>query len=125
MPRSDITGRADVERLVEVFYARVRPDPMLGHFFADIDWAHHIPRITAFWEMVLLGGGPYRGDPMTAHVHLHRRLPMSQAHFDRWLELFTGALDELFAGPKAGEAKERARSIAAVMAHKVRTDPND
>lgn len=119
MALQDITGRADVERLVAAFYAKARPDPLLAHFFAHVDWAHHTPRIVDFWETLLFGAGNYRDDAMTPHVRLHQRMPMEPSHFGRWVALFTGAVDELFEGPKAEEAKMRAQSIAAVMAHRV------
>jgi hemoglobin len=115
----DITGPADVQRLIAAFYAKARYDTALAHFFTQVDWAHHTPRIEGFWNMLLFGDKSYAGDPMSPHVALHQRLPMEAAHFQRWVELFTGTVDELFAGPKAEEAKLRARSIAGVMLHKV------
>jgi hemoglobin len=120
----DITVQEDVHRLVERFYARARPDPLIGHFFVDIDWEPHIRLIASFWNMVLFGDRTYQRDPLTAHVLLHQRIPMEQAHFDRWLALFNGTVDELFQGAKAEEAKQRARTIAGVMLHKVRTTPS-
>lgn len=115
----DLSGAGDVQQLIDAFYTKARPDPLLTHFFMDVDWPRHTPRIVAFWNAILFGDTTYQGDPMSAHIQLHRRLPMEQRHFDRWLELFTGTVNELYAGPKAEEAKNRARSIAAVMAHKV------
>lgn len=115
----DITSHADVRTLVTLFYAKVRQDTLLAPYFAELDWDHHIPRINAFWDMVLLGDRGYQGDPMAVHMRLNERLPMEQAHFHRWLELFCATVDEHFSGAKAAEARERARSIAAVMAHKV------
>ena len=118
---SDITSFADVSTLIDTFYTAVRPDPVIGHFFVDLDWDTHIPRIASFWNMVLFGDRSYQGDPMTAHIHLHRRIPMNATHFERWLQLFESTVDELFAGPKAEEAKQRAHTIAGVMEHKVTT----
>lgn len=119
----DIGTAEDIALLVRSFYERVRPDPELGHFFAELDWGHHTPRIASFWGMVLLGDRTYQGDPMTAHIRLARTHPMEPRHFERWLAHWRATVDELFSGPKAEEAKERARTIAGVMAHKVgRTD---
>lgn len=115
----DIDGPKDVSVLIAAFYAKARYDPMLAHFFTQVDWEHHTPRIEAFWNMILFGGTDYQGDPMQPHVRLHQRLPMEAAHFQRWVELFTSTVDELFVGPKAEEAKQRAGSIASVMQHKV------
>lgn len=115
----ELSTPADVRALIEAFYARARPDPLIGHFFTTLDWDHHIPLIASFWEMVLFGDRNYQGDPMTAHVHLHQRIPMEPEHFERWLSLFDHTVDSLFTGPKADEAKQRARTIAGVMAHRV------
>ena len=46
-------------------------------------------------------------------------LPVEKAHFDRWLELFLATVDELFAGPKAKEAKGRALSVADTFARRM------
>jgi hemoglobin len=115
----ELSTPADVRALIEAFYARARPDPLIGHFFTTLDWDHHIPLIASFWEMVLFGDRKYQGDPMTAHVHLHQRIPMEPDHFERWLSLFDHTVDSLFTGPKADEAKQRARTIAGVIAHRV------
>ncbi len=119
--RTDINDAADINRLVRAFYARVRPDAVIGAFFTHLDWDHHIPRIAAFWGMVLLGDRAYHGDPMTAHIALSRRHPIQHVHFERWLRHWDATVDDFFAGPKADEAKQRARTIAAVMEHKVRS----
>ena len=40
--RPDLTGRADIERLVNTFYDKIRGDEMLGFIFNDVaktDWA--------------------------------------------------------------------------------------
>ncbi|MFN6179027.1 MAG: group III truncated hemoglobin [Flavobacteriales bacterium] len=117
--RPDITSNADVRLLIERFYGKARPDPVIGHFFTGLDRDHHIPLITSFWDMVLFGTKGYTGDPMTSHVQLHRHMPMRPEHFQHWVKLFSSTVDELFEGPKAGEAKQRATTIAAVMAHRV------
>ncbi|HRD53395.1 MAG TPA: group III truncated hemoglobin [Flavobacteriales bacterium] len=118
--RTDIAGADDIDRLVRAFYTRVRPDAVIGHFFTELDWDHHIPRIVSFWCMVLLGDRSYQGDPMTAHILLSRKQPMQAAHFAQWLMHWEATVDDLFEGAKAEEAKQRARTIASVMEHKVK-----
>jgi len=117
--RTDIVSAEDVTLLINTFYTRVRPDPLIGHFFTELDFGTHIPRIASFWNMVLFGERDFQGDPMTAHQKLHARLPMEKQHFDRWVELFQATVDDLFSGPKADEAKQRAHTIAGVMMHNV------
>ena len=117
--KPDILTEADVFQLIDRFYTRVRPDPVIGHFFTELNWDHHIPHITQFWCMALFGDRRFQGDPMTAHKKLNTRLPMHPDHFAHWVGLFQTTVDELFSGPKAEEAKQRAQSIAGVMMHKV------
>ncbi|MBK9176993.1 MAG: hypothetical protein IPM46_11815 [Flavobacteriales bacterium] len=44
--KSDIRTADDIDALVRAFYERARPDPVIGHFFVDLDWkhlsAHHV-----------------------------------------------------------------------------------
>ena len=56
--RRDIESRADCERLVRAFYGRALEDPIIGFIFVDVaklDLEAHVPRLTSFWETVLLG----------------------------------------------------------------------
>lgn len=116
---TDIASVEDVRLLVGTFYQRLVIDPVVGKFFIGLDLEHHLPRIRSFWEMVLLDRPGYTTNVTEVHLKLNQRIPMERAHFDRWLELFRGTVDELFAGPNAEEAKMRALSIAAVMLVKV------
>ena len=51
LPDPDLT-EADLELLVNRFYAAVRQDPDLGPIFNDAigDWPHHLGKLTAFWS---------------------------------------------------------------------------
>jgi hemoglobin len=117
---SDITSRADIERMVDGFYARVREDATLGPIFNDVaatDWANHLPKMYAFWDGVLFATPGFRGNPLAVHLALGQKVTLGDREFGRWLELFHATVDELFAGPTADEAKARAVRIAAVMQH--------
>jgi len=116
----DIRTRADIVRLVDGFYADVRRDAILGPIFDDVartDWDVHLPKMYDFWESVLFGRGTFRGNPLAVHLALGERVPLGEREFGRWLELFSGQIDALFAGPVAEDAKFRAARIAAVMQH--------
>lgn len=120
--KHDIQSRDDVAALVSAFYAKATPDPVIGKFFTEVvqlSWEKHIPLIVEFWSGLLLGQGSYRGNPMEAHQKLNQRAKMEQQHFDRWLQLWTATVNELFEGPKANEAIERAQSIAGFMHYKL------
>lgn len=122
---TDLTSRADVERLVDAFYDRVRADATLGPIFDDIaqvDWAQHLPRMYDFWETVLFGAPAFKGNPLSVHRALARRAPMTAGEFGQWLRLFETTVDALFAGAGAGAAKQRAAHIATVMQHHIGAD---
>lgn len=117
---TDITSRADIERMVNAFYERVGDDPILGPIFNDVaatDWATHLPKMYAFWDGVLFATPGFRGNPLAVHLALGQKVTLGPAEFERWLELFHANIDALFAGPVATEAKARAMRIAAVMQH--------
>ena len=56
---------------------------------------------------------------MAQHQQLHQKSARSKAHFDHWLALFTGTVDQLFEGERAELTKQRATSIATVMQIKI------
>lgn len=114
----DISSRADCERLVRAFYGRAMADPIIGWLFTDIaklDLEAHIPRITSFWETILLGAHSYGGGAFAPHVALHRRAPLNRGHFERWLYLWRMSVDELFQGETAELAKTHAERVAAAF----------
>lgn len=115
---TDLRSRADIERLVDTFYTRIRVDRRLGPIFnetARVDWPTHLPRMYAFWEAVLFGVAGFKGNPLATHLALAQQTPLTSREFDQWVDLFHQSVDELFAGPMAVEAKQRAVHIAATM----------
>ena len=120
--KKDITSKKDIRLLVDSFYDRVRPDPLIGHFFSTVvavDWNKHLPVMYAFWENVLFHKGTYSGNPMVQHQALHQKCPMKPEHFQRWLQLFSATVNDLFEGDNAEVIKQRATSIATVMQIKI------
>ncbi|MBP6687199.1 MAG: group III truncated hemoglobin [Lacibacter sp.] len=116
--KKQIENRDDVIRLVDTFYDKVKPDPVIGFFFSKViavQWEQHLPLMYNFWENIIFHTGSYTGNPMRAHMNLHGQSAMKKEHFDRWLQLFNETVDELFEGEKAEQAKQRALSIATVM----------
>jgi hemoglobin len=116
--KKDIVSRTDIELLVNVFYEKVIAEKQLRFIFeemAKVNWATHLPAMYNFWENIILFTGSYEGNPLSLHKHLHHITPLSQAHFDTWNRFFISTVDELFAGPKATLAKQRAISISDVL----------
>lgn len=115
----DIQAEADIKLLVDTFYSKVHQDELLDpvfNGFAHVDWLRHLPIMYDFWSSILLGTSRYHGRPFPKHMPL----PINATHFQRWLELFEATVDELFAGPKAEEAKVRALNIATMFEYRLR-----
>ena len=119
MIKHDIQTEDDIKLLVDTFYSRVNADPLLSPIFNDVaklDFAKHMPIMYAFWNMLLLGGQSYQGNPFSRHVHL----PIDAQHFNRWIELWHSTIDDLFVGEKANEAKARALAISGIFQVKLK-----
>ena len=99
-----------LRNLVHRFYDRVRADEVLGPVFAAriTDWPPHLERMVAFWSSVALMTGRYHGAPVPAHA----TLPVTWAHFDRWLDLFRQTATEVCPPAGAAHVIERAERIA-------------
>ena len=98
--------------LVDLFYARVRRDPLIGPVFnrAIDDWPEHLDRLQAFWSSVMLTSGRYKGRPLPAHIkHAEAITPQS---FDRWLTLWRQTTNELMPPAAAVALQEKAARIA-------------
>jgi hemoglobin len=127
MTRRDIETRADCERLVRTFYGRALSDPIIGFLFTDVarlDLEAHVPRITSFWETILLGAQTYGGGAFRPHAALHMKAPLRRAHFEQWLNLWTATVDELFAGDRAELAKAHAARVARAFHQRLQTMPS-
>ena len=120
--KKDIENRADIELLISNFYNKVKTDATIGYIFTDIfnlNWEKHLPVMFDFWENVLFFTGGYDGNPLQIHQHINKVVPLTTAHFNQWNKLFAQTVDELFEGPKAILAKQRAISISTVMQVKI------
>ena len=78
----------DLQRLVDLFYARVREDELIGPVFngAVHDWPEHLVKLGAFWSSVINRSGRFKGNPMAAH--LKHKSAIDPAMFERWLQLW-------------------------------------
>jgi hemoglobin len=103
---------------VRAFYGRALQDPIIGWIFTDVaelDLEAHLPKIASFWETILLGARTYSGGAFHPHAALHARVPLRAGHFTRWLALWHATVDELFAGPRAEQAKSHADRVASAF----------
>jgi hemoglobin len=123
----DIETREDCELLVRTFYGRALTDPFIGFLFTDVaklDLEAHVPQITSFWETILLGVPSYGGGAFRPHAELHTKAELKQGHFDRWLQLWFGTVDELFAGERANLAKVHALRVASAFHQRLQGFPS-
>ena len=116
--QNDIITVADIKTLVDSFYEKVRVDELLAPVFNERikdNWPAHLQKMVYFWQTVLLDDRKYFGSPFPPHANL----PVSHAHFEKWMALFTSTIDELFTGAKAEEAKWRAGKMAELFESKI------
>ncbi len=116
--KRDIRTPEDIRTLVDNFYAQVRVDQMLGGIFNGVigdRWPQHLEKMYKFWGTILINEASYSGAPFRPHA----QLPVQQAHFDRWLELFHGTVDTHFSGPVADLAHMNAERMAAMFMERI------
>ncbi len=103
---------AALERLIPLFYERVRADPALGPIFNDAihDWPDHLDRLIAFWSSVMRTTGRYKGSPMAAHMK--HKTWITPALFDRWLTLWKTTTEEVMAPEAAAALQAKAARIS-------------
>lgn len=120
--KHDIEKREDLELMLSRFYEKALQDELIQHFFITVvplDLTHHLPLITDFWESVLLNKAGYRKNVMEVHLGISQKSLIEPQHVDRWVSLFTSTVDDLFEGPRATVARQRALSIATMMGIKI------
>ncbi|MEP6684097.1 MAG: group III truncated hemoglobin [Parafilimonas sp.] len=116
--KHDIKDLDDIKLLVNSFYDKVRNDNLLSPVFNERikdKWPQHLEKMYTFWETVLLNGRSYFGSPFPPHA----TLPVEHMHFQKWLDLFSITIEELFSGEKAKEAQWRANKMAEMFETKI------
>ena len=108
----DIESDADIQTVVHAFYRDMEADPMIGPYFAGLDWSAHLPRMVGFWSSVVFHTGVYRGRPFDPHAQMPG---LAREHFGHWVGRFQRTVDARFAGPRADLMKGRAEQIAGIF----------
>lgn len=104
----DIETKQDIELLINKFYSELLLIDEIKVVFEDIDFIKHVPHMVHFWSFVLLDEPGYKTNVFDKHMSL----PIKRHQFDIWLSVFTGAVNQLFAGEKADLANSRATVLA-------------
>ncbi len=117
--KHDVENREDLEKLVRIFYDKVRKDEEIGPIFNSIitDWEPHLQKITDFWEQHIFGVQKYKGNPIEAHnkVDAEMNHNITAHNFGTWLFYWMQTLDELFDGPNKEVLKFKARKMQTVF----------
>jgi len=125
-PTRDLDTPEEIAEMVRRFYADVAQDDLLGPMFNDVarvDWAEHLPKLTAFWCRALLGLPGYSGNPFRAHALVHAQRSFTPAHFERWLSLFHDTVELGWVGPSAARALGLAGNVARVHSQQLIGEP--
>ena len=116
--KQDILSQDDVVYMVNSFYDKIKIDKLLSPIFNDfakVDWSDHLPKMYRFWEYLIFGIPGYKGQPLPGNL----KLPVTQKHFSRWLQLFTENIDERFEGHNTEYAKGKAAGVAVTFQYKI------
>ncbi|SFH43869.1 group III truncated hemoglobin [Pedobacter insulae] len=115
--KTDIENLQHIQQLVNSFYATVQKDPLIGDIFTNRikDWPAHLAKMYRFWQTVLLEEHTYSGSPFPPHA----KMPLTAAHFNRWVEIWAETITLFFGGEKASEAKRRGEAMATMFLAKI------
>lgn len=112
--KHDIQGLEDIKLIVDDFYGKVAKDELLAPIFnyrLSTYWVPHLEKMYTFWNAALFGVKGYVGNPFAKHA----TMPVTAAHFERWLSLFNQTVDMHFEGPMAQDAKRRGFIMATTF----------
>lgn len=111
----DISNYSDIETLVSKFYDKLLNDPVTSGKFQHLDIVQHLPRIADFWAFVLIDKPGYTGNVFDKHLHLQ----LEPIHFEKWVHFWITTVRELFEGPKAEMAIQRAQILSYTFQSKL------
>jgi len=92
-------GISGLRRLSEAFYDRVLADPLLAPVFANFE-RRHVAHV-AVWLAEVFGGPAEFTATLGGHQSLlrsHLGLAIRDEHRERWIELMSAAVDEVYPG---------------------------
>jgi hemoglobin len=84
-------GAERLATIVRRFYERVFVDPMLSHFFMNMDHEHLVAMQTDFVSSMLGGPQNYRGKPLEA---VHDTMIIRPPHFRRRQRILQETMEE-------------------------------
>lgn len=88
----EIGGADAVNAAVDIFYRKVLTDPVIMHFFDDVDMDRQIGKQKAFLTMAFGGPNNYTGKDMR---EAHKHLDLTEEHFNAVAGNLKSTLEEL------------------------------
>ncbi len=111
-PAHDDDAEAAIERMVRRFYDGWAGDALLDPLLRALPHLEeHLQIIIDFWSRQLLGTDRYQGRPFPPHW----KLDIEPDHFDRWMELFAGAVKAELPADLAETAIEKAGHMSVAF----------
>jgi len=115
--KADVVNRENIRTMVMRFYVKILKDDIVGPFFVaklgedmkNEHWIPHLDLLVDFWASIMTGDSAYRGNPFMPHTQLGE---LKRETFERWLEIFSETLDEVYEPQVAMAYKERSVVIA-------------
>ena len=101
-----------IRLLVDSFYGKIRVDADLDPIFERVvagNWETHLATMYAFWSLVMLATGYYKGSLLAVRKHMGG---LEIGLLDRRLALFGDSCDELLDSESAGLCWLKAAHIA-------------
>ncbi len=118
---TDIKTYEDIEILVQKFYRKLLDDPITQGKFTHLDIEQHLPKIADFWAFILIDKPGYKGSVYDKHVPLN----LEKIHFEKWISYWEETVNELYAGPKAELACQKAQLLSYTFQSKLQNNnPN-
>jgi hemoglobin len=87
-----IGGAPAVDAAVDIFYRRVLADPIISHFFDDVDMDRQIVKQKSFLTVAFGGPNAYSGKDMR---DAHKHMKLTEQHFNAVAGHLQGTLQEL------------------------------
>ena len=90
--------RPFIHKVVESFYRKVIPDILIGYHFRKFEnpevLAHHLDRLTGFWEMQLMQTLSVPLEKPFSLIFTHAQLGLRTGELGRWVMLFKETINE-------------------------------
>ncbi len=101
--------RPFIQAVVKSFYQKALADFLIGYHFWKFEkpevLAHHLERITGFWEMQLTMNLTVPLDKPFTLMYTHIQLGLKPGELGRWIMLFSDTLNEFEQKPHSLEEK--------------------